>query len=91
MLIVDAQVHIWANHKPTNANHRQVETYSADDLLREMDEAGVHAAVIHPPASWDPDANELAVEAARRPPARHALRGPFPRDDPARPARGDGW
>ena len=67
MLIVDAQVHIWANHKPTNANHRQVETYSADDLLREMDEAGVHAAVIHPPASWDPDANELAVEAARRP------------------------
>jgi predicted TIM-barrel fold metal-dependent hydrolase len=36
MLIVDAQVHIWANNKPTNPNHRQVENYSKDDLLREM-------------------------------------------------------
>src|SRR5258708_34929201 len=83
MLIVDAQVHIWANHKPTNANHRQVETYSADDLLAEMDEGGVHAAVIHPPASWDPDSNELAVEAARRPPDRLAIPGNFPLDAPA--------
>ena len=24
MLIVDAQIHIWKNHKPTNATHRQV-------------------------------------------------------------------
>ena len=31
MLIVDAQVHIWANRKPTNANHRQVESFSAGD------------------------------------------------------------
>jgi predicted TIM-barrel fold metal-dependent hydrolase len=91
VLIVDAQVHIWANPKPTNANHRQVETYSADDLLRGMDEAGVHAAVIHPPASWDPDANELAVEAARRHPDRLAILGNFPLDDPASRARVDGW
>ena len=91
MLIVDAQVHIWANHKPTNANHRQVETYSADDLLAEMDEAGVHAAVIHPPASWDPDSNELAVEAARRHPDRLAILGNFPLDDPASRGRVDGW
>src|SRR5260370_32573105 len=91
MLIVDAQVHIWANHKPTNANHRQVETYSADDLLAEMDEAGGHGAVIHPPASWDPDSNELAVEAARRHPDRLAILGNFPLDAP--PPRGlvDGW
>ena len=91
MLIVDAQVHIWANHKPTNANHRQVETYSADDLLAEMDEGGVHAAVIHPPASWDPDSNELAVEAARRHPDRLAILGNFPLDDPASRGRVDGW
>ena len=91
MLIVDAQVHIWANHKPTNANHRQVETYSADDLLAEMDEGGVHAAVIHPPASWDPDSNELAVEAARRHPDRLAILGNFPLDDPESRARVDGW
>jgi predicted TIM-barrel fold metal-dependent hydrolase len=91
VLIVDAQVHIWANHKPTNANHRQVETYSADDLLAEMDEGGVHAAVIHPPASWDPDSNELAVEAARRHPDRLAILGNFPLDDPASRGRVDGW
>ena len=91
MLIVDAQVHIWANHKPTNANHRQVETYSADDLLAEMDEGGVHAAVIHPPASWDPDSNELAVEAARRHPDRLAILGNFPLEDPASRGRVDGW
>jgi predicted TIM-barrel fold metal-dependent hydrolase len=91
MLIVDAQVHIWANHKPTNANHRQVETYSADDLLAEMDEAGVHAAVIHPPASWDPDSNELAVEAARRHPDRLAILGNFALDAPASRGLVDGW
>jgi len=91
MLIVDAQVHIWANHKPTNANHRQVETYSADDLLAEMDEAGVHGAVIHPPASWDPDSNELAVEAARRHPDRLAILGNFPLDAPASRGLVDGW
>ena len=54
MRIVDAQVHIWASGKPTNPNHRQVERFTEDDLLKEMDEAGVHGAVIHPPASWDP-------------------------------------
>ena len=91
MLIVDAQVHIWANHKPTNANHRQVETYSADDLRAEMDEAGVHGAVIHPPASWDPDSNELAVEAARRHPDRLAILGNFPLDVPASRGLVDGW
>jgi len=54
MRIVDAQVHIWASGKPTNPNHRQVERFTKDDLLKKMDEAGVHGAVIHPPASWDP-------------------------------------
>ncbi|HKW92803.1 MAG TPA: amidohydrolase family protein [Methylomirabilota bacterium] len=91
MLIVDAQVHIWANHKPTNASHRQVETYSKDDLLQEMDEAGVRAAVIHPPASWDPDSNELAVEAARQHPDRLAILGNFPLDKLESRGLVDGW
>ncbi|PYM28012.1 MAG: amidohydrolase [Candidatus Rokuibacteriota bacterium] len=82
MLIVDAQVHIWSSGKPTNANHRQVAAFTKDDLLKEMDEAGVHAAVIHPPASWDPNSNELAVEAARRHPDRLAILGNFPLDRP---------
>src|SRR5262249_52503343 len=66
MLIVDAQIHIWKSSKP-NPNHRQIADYSADDALKEMDEAGVTAAVIHPPG-WDPNANALAVEAARQHP-----------------------
>src|SRR5262245_52866905 len=36
MLIVDAQIHIWRNNKPTNPNHRQITDYTADDVLREM-------------------------------------------------------
>ena len=42
----------------------------------------VDAAVIHPPASWDPHANELAVEAARQHPDRLAILGNFPLDRP---------
>jgi predicted TIM-barrel fold metal-dependent hydrolase len=38
MLIVDAQVHIWRNNKPTNPSHRQVTDYTTDAVLREMDE-----------------------------------------------------
>ena len=91
MLIVDAQVHIWNAGKPTNANHRQVPAFTADELLKEMDAAGVDAAVIHPPASWDPDANELAVEAARRHPDRLAILGNFPLDRPESRALVDGW
>ena len=49
MLIVDAQVHIWASGTPA-PNHRQVATYTKDELLREMDAAGVDAALIHPPS-----------------------------------------
>jgi len=91
MLIVDAQVHIWSSGKPTNLNHRQVPVFSKDELLTEMDEAGVDAALIHPPASWDPHANELAVEAARRHPNRLAILGNFPLDRPESRELIDGW
>jgi predicted TIM-barrel fold metal-dependent hydrolase len=40
MPIVDAQVHIWSGGKPRNPNHRQVEAFSKDELLEEMDAAG---------------------------------------------------
>jgi predicted TIM-barrel fold metal-dependent hydrolase len=91
MRIVDAQVHIWASGKPTNPNHRQVERFTKDDLLKEMDEAGVHGAVIHPPASWDPTSNELAVEAARQHPDRLAILGNFALDRSESRDLIDGW
>jgi predicted TIM-barrel fold metal-dependent hydrolase len=91
MLIVDAQVHIWSGGKPTNANHRQVAAFTRDELLTEMDAAGVHAALIHPPTSWDPGANDLAVEAARQHPDRLAILGNFPLDRPESRSLVDGW
>ena len=91
MLIVDAQVHIWSSGKPTNATHRQVPAFTKDDLLKEMDEAGVDAALIHPPSSWDPNSNELAVEAARQHPDRLAILGNFPLDRPESRSLIDTW
>ena len=36
MLIVDAQVHLWANNVPGNPGHRQIPDFTAEDLLKEM-------------------------------------------------------
>ncbi len=91
MLIVDAQVHIWSSGPPTSPAHRQVTSFSKDELLKEMDEGGIDAALIHPPASWDPSSNELAVEAARQHPNRLAILGNFPLDRPESRALIDGW
>lgn len=81
MLIVDAQVHIWSAGPPTTRTHRQVPVFSAEELLAEMDAAGVDAAVIHPPG-WDPNANAVALDAARRYPQRFAILGNFRLDRP---------
>jgi predicted TIM-barrel fold metal-dependent hydrolase len=79
-LIVDAQIHIWAQGSPL-PQHRQT-SVSAEEMLIEMDEAGVDAAIIHPPISWDPSSNTLAVDAARRFPDRFAIMGQFAPDKP---------
>jgi predicted TIM-barrel fold metal-dependent hydrolase len=90
MLVVDAQVHIWANGPPTNPSHRQVPSFSVAELLEEMDEAGVGAALLHPPG-WDPHGNAVAMEAARQFPQRLAILGHFPLDDPSSQSLIDGW
>ena len=89
MLIVDAHVHLWATGSPSPA-HRQVPMLLGDELLREMDEAGIDAAVIQPPA-WDETSNEVAVEAAGQFPDRFAILGWFHLDNPASPSLIDGW
>lgn len=54
MLIVDSQVHIWAANTPerpwfsTPKTHR-TEPFDSEQLLREMDAAGVARAVLVPP------------------------------------------
>ena len=90
MLIVDSQIHIWGKNLPANPAHRQITSYTAEDVLREMDEAGVDAAVIHPPG-WDPDSDDMAVDAARQHPERFSSLGKFPLDDPASRGLIDGW
>jgi len=79
MLIVDSQVHIWGASTPErpwparHAPHRP-EPFSADDLLTEMNAAGVDAVIIVPPG-WEGDRNDLALEAARLHPTRFAVMG----------------
>jgi predicted TIM-barrel fold metal-dependent hydrolase len=79
VLIVDAQVHIWSSGPPFNPAHRQVNTFTREELLAEMDAAGVDAALLHPPG-WDPNGNAVAIEAAREHPQRLAVLGHFPLD-----------
>ena len=90
MLIVDSQVHIWQNNVPGVAIHRQIPSYTTEDLLKEMDEGGVDAAVIHPPG-WDPGADQLALEAARQHPNRLSILGKFPLDRTESRSLVDGW
>ena len=90
MLIVDAQVHIWGTGLPTNPAHRQITSFSADDLLKEMNEAGIDSAVIHPPG-WDPNSNQLAIEAAGQHPDRLSILGNFPLDRPESRELVAGW
>ena len=79
MLIVDAQIHLWEKGTPS-AHHRQ-EPYSAEQAIAGMDQAGVDRALIHP-VLWDPDSNELALEAVGKYPDRFAIMGWFYLDDP---------
>ena len=63
------------------AHHRQLSSYSVDDLLQEMDEGGVDAVILHPP-SGDPNSSELALEAARQHPDGLSILGKVSVNDP---------
>ena len=64
MPIVDSQIHLWENAR-MSPQHRQIPTYNVDDALKEMAEAGVDAAVIHPPSTLGEGPNAQAVEAVK--------------------------
>ncbi len=80
MFIVDSQVHIWGADTserpwpPLRIQPHRPAPFSRDDLLKEMNSAGVHRAVIVPP-TWEGDRNDLALEAARLHPDRFAVMG----------------
>jgi predicted TIM-barrel fold metal-dependent hydrolase len=88
MMIADAQIHLWTKGTPS-AHHRQT-PFLKDEALAMMDAAGVDRAIVHP-VMWDPDSNELAVEAARAHPDRFAIMGWVYLDDPAERAKLETW
>ena len=90
MLIVDAQVHIWSAGPPTNAMHRQVTSYSAEECIRDMDAAGVDACLLHPPG-WDPNSGAVSEAAAAKYPKRFGILGNFPLDKPENRKLIDTW
>jgi predicted TIM-barrel fold metal-dependent hydrolase len=89
MLIVDSQVHLWGGGRlvtPESAHHFQNPAYTKDDLLIEMNAAGVDRVIIVPPgfASVPPGGtpNDHALMAARVHPDRFAVMGKLRLDQP---------
>jgi predicted TIM-barrel fold metal-dependent hydrolase len=72
MEIIDAQIHLWGTGLPTVPAHRQVTAFTPEEAIVLMDEAGVDAAVIHPPG-WDPGSTAMAFKAVQNYPGRFAI------------------
>lgn len=95
MLIADAQVHVWGANTPErpwparHAPHRP-QPLGKDELLGEMDKAGVDRAVLVPP-SWEGERNDLALAAAKAHPARFAIMGRFDPDLPGARSQVADW
>ena len=89
MLVTDAQIHLWEDERPDrpwpkdgrSTPHRP-NGFTAEQMLAEMDAAGVDRAVIVPP-SWIGETNAYALEAAEQYPDRFAVMGRFDSEDPA--------
>jgi L-fuconolactonase len=80
MMIVDSQVHVWPPDRPDRplgAGHEERTPYSYEQLLSDMDRAGIDRAILVPP-SIDRDRNDYALEAARKHPDRFAIMGKVP-------------
>ena len=88
MLIVDSQIHLWDKGQapPT---HRQA-PYLAHEAIADMDAAGVHVAINHPP-NWDQDSNTYAVTAASLYPQRLATLGWLKLNRPEAPDQVRRW
>ena len=81
MLICDSQVHVWGANTPerpwpARAHAQRDIPLGHEELLREMDAAGVERLVIVPP-SWEGERNDLALAAVQAHPTRFAIMGRF--------------
>ena len=89
MLIVDSQVHIWNQGTP-NPWHRQISSYTVDDLIEEMDATGINRAIIVPPM-WMGNSNVLALKAAKAFPERLGVLGRLDLDKPVSDSIFENW
>jgi len=95
MFVVDSQVHIWAadipeRPWPKRGKPHRLAPLGKDELLREMDAAGVDRVVIVPP-SWEGDRNDLGLEAAQAHPNRFAVMGRLDPQAPSSPGTLATW
>src|SRR5260370_19886586 len=94
MWIAAAQVHIWGANPPERPWPARAEPHRAplgkEELLSEMDKAGVDRVVIVPP--WrEGDRNDLAIDAAKSHGERFAIMGRFDPDAPGAREAIAGW
>lgn len=95
MMIVDAQVHIWAAstpERPWPARHEphRPEPITAASLLPQMKAAGVDQCVLVPP-SWEGERNDVCLAAAKKYPDQFAVMGRLDPEDPAARGKIAGW
>jgi L-fuconolactonase len=80
MIIIDSQVHVWPPDRPDRPlgpGHEERTPYSYEELIADMDRAGIDRAILVPP-SIDRDRNDYALEAVRKHPGRFAVMGRVP-------------
>ena len=81
MQVTDVQVHLWESErpdqpwpKPQQRPPHRPKGFSAEEMLKEMDSAGVDRAVIVPP-TWAGDSNAFVLDIAARYSQRFAVVG----------------
>jgi predicted TIM-barrel fold metal-dependent hydrolase len=95
-MIIDAQIHLWEADRPDRpwpvgrSNFDRTSSYSADQMIKEMDAIGVDRAVVVPP-SWIGEDNSTALEAAAKYPDRFAVMGRFDPTADGAPERLETW
>jgi predicted TIM-barrel fold metal-dependent hydrolase len=97
MLVTDAQVHLWEIDRPDRPwpkgqqrPRNRPNGFSAEEMLQEMNLAGVDRAIIVPP-TWVGESNATALEAAARYPTRFAVVGRFDVKSPNARPQLEGW
>jgi predicted TIM-barrel fold metal-dependent hydrolase len=97
MLVTDAQIHLWDIDRPERpwpkderSKPHRPGAFTPQDMLAEMERAGVDRAVIVPP-SWAGESNDYALEASEQYPNRFAVMGRFDPEAPDAQRQLDTW